>query len=306
MAAAISPQVRKALQQFTEHRIDCIRRGDRDGLDQTYSPSCLGRRNKYNRHDFKWYMDMIELGFGEDTAQIDIRPFIDWPELPFSGFVTFPWPPEYLVFVETVSRRRTLWLIRIFQDGPKVVLPAFGGRTADQVATGEWKMSSLPEERQGETILKFHPQHFVSDVANSTASILMNWASRLKYETIRAVALDSAPWHGQCWIALLTTQEDFPEDKCGKWAIGDWRWNELEEVRADLCRIIRLYYEGETETDREKTLEERADVIFQCLADALQSDVVAASLRKFNLAADFELGVFNPDDSKNQNYCRGR
>src|SRR5687768_4391466 len=127
MATTIDPDLRQVLRRFVEYRIACIRSGDRDALDATYSPSCLSRRNEYNRHDFQWYMDLIERGFGEDTQRIDLLPAEGSPALPFAGMVTYPWPPEVKAFVQTVSGRRTLWLIRMFADGPKVVLPAFAG-----------------------------------------------------------------------------------------------------------------------------------------------------------------------------------
>jgi hypothetical protein len=305
MAAAIDPDLHQVLRRFVERRVACIRSNDRADLDATYSPSCLSRRNEYNRHDFQWYLDLIERGFGEDIQRIDIQSADDSPTLPFAGMVTYPWPPEFKAFVQTVSGRRTLWLIRMFEDGPKVVLPAFGGKTGDQVATGEWQLPRLAESVMGApTTLKFHPKHFTSAVAESVSVRLNNWSRRLKFETLRAAALDCAPWFGQCWIALLTTKEDFPEDEYGKWAIGEWRWDELEEIGTENCQLIRAYYEGKTDTDPERTPMERADAVFQCLAKALQSMEVASSLKRFDLSDDFELGVFNPDDPKQRNYCK--
>jgi hypothetical protein len=67
--------------------------------------------------------------------------------------------------------------------------------------------------------------------------------------------------------------------------------------------MIRAYYEGKTQTDLNHTHAERAEVIFGCLAKALQNEKVASSLKRFDLADDFDLGVFNPDDPKQRNYC---
>jgi hypothetical protein len=305
-AEAISPELHQVLRRFVERRVGCIQSGDRAGLDATYSPSCLSRQNGYNRHDFQWYLDLIERGFGKDIQRIDIQSADASAALPFAGMVTYPWPPEFKAFVQTVSGRRTLWLIRMFEDGPKVVLPAFGGKTGDQVATGEWKLPRLAERIAGaSTTLKFHTRHFTSAVAESVSARLGNWSRRLKFETLRAAALDCAPWFGQCWIALLTTKEDFPEDEVGKGAVGEWRWAEVEEVGAENCQLIQAYYQGKTDTDVERTPGERAEVIFECLAKAFQSEQVASSFNRFDLAQDFEVGVFNPDDSKQRNYCNG-
>lgn len=305
MAAAIDPTLHQLLQRFVEYRVACIRAGARADLDATYSPSCLSRRNDYNRHDFEWYLDLIERGFGEDVQRIDIQSADPSSLLPFAGLVTYPWPPEFKAFVQTVSSRRTLWLIRMFEDGPKVVLPAFGGKTGDQIATGAWQLPRPAESGTGVlTTLKFHPSHFTSAVAESVSFRLRNWSRPLKFETLRAAALDCAPWFGWCWIALLTTKEDFSDAVYGKWGFGDWRWGQMADVGAENCDLIQAYYEGKTDTDSERSPAERAEVVFQCLAEALQSEQVASSLKLFDLAEDFELGIFHPDDPKQRNYCK--
>jgi len=89
-----------------------------------------------------------------------------------------------------------------------------------------------------------------------------------------------------------------------KWAIPEWRWDELEQIAADDRQLMRAYYEGKTDTDLDRKPPERADVVFRCLARALRSKKVASSLKRFELTDDFELGVFNPDDPKRRNYCK--
>lgn len=99
-------------------------------------------------------------------------------------------------------------------------------------------------------------------------------------------------------------REDFDEAKYGKWAIGDWRWNEVDSIDRELLQLMRAYYEGTTVTDAELACPDRAQVIFRCVAKALKSASVAESLKRYDLAADFELAVFNPDDSKAGNFCQ--
>ena len=298
-------KVQVVLAEFARRRAALIRAADRTGLDATYSPSCLGRRNDYNRHDYEWYLSLIECGFGAELPRIDIEPVGPGAALPFAGLVTYPWPPDYRVFVHTVTGRRTLWLVRLFDGTPLVVLPAFDGRTADSVATGSHRTPVRCDPvAERTTVLTFPRERFVAEVANTVTTILHNWAERLKYETLRAVALACCPWYrGGCCVSLLTTREDFPEEEYGKWAIGDWRWHELAELGVELSQVIHTYYRGETEPDTQQPPEQRAAVIFECLAEALHSVQVGEALAGYERATDFELGVFDPDHPSHGNYC---
>lgn len=303
---AMNPALQDTLLQFVRCRIEVIRTGDREALDATYERMCLERQNEYNRHDYQWYLSLIESGFGEATYRIDIQPVESVRPLPFAGLVTYPMPPDFGAFVQTGSGRRTLWLIRYREDtGPKVVLPAFGGRTADSVATGQWRLPTPSEVAPGGvTALTFDPERFSLAVAESVSLLLDSWWHRFKFETLRALVLDCFPWHGQCHIAALTMREGFDEAKYGKWAIADWRWNEVDSINPELLQLLRAYYEGKTVTDAELSCPDRAKVIFRCAAKALQSSQVAESLTRYDLAEDFELAVFNPDDSNERNYCQ--
>ena len=274
-------------------------------MDATYERICLERQNEFNRHDYQWYLSLIESGYGEETHRIDIQPVESVRPLPFAGLATYPMPPDFGAFVQTASGRRTLWLIRYREEvGPKVVLPAFGGRTADSVATGQWRLPTPSEIAPGGvTALAFDPERFTNEVADSVTSILNIWVHRLKFETLRAVVLNCFPWFGRCSVAVLTMKEDFDEAEYGKWAIADWRWDEIDEIRPELLQLLRAYYEGKTVTDVELSCPDRAKVIIRCVAKALKSKQVAESLKRFDLAVDFELAVFDPDDSKMGNYC---
>ncbi len=64
------------------------------------------------------------------------------------------------------------------------------------------------------------------------------------------------------------------------------------------------YYKGETTTDTDRPLVERADMIFRCCAEALRSEQVAEALKRYQLSSDFELGVFDPDKRAGENYCK--
>lgn len=304
MSDSIDPETQEMILQFVQKRIDLIRTGDRAGLYQTYDELDLKRRNQYNSHDYDWYLKLIEEGFGEKTQRIDIQSYHYPDSLPFQGLAGFCGTPDYKVFVYTVTGRRTLWVIRISKDGPKVMLPAFGGKTADQVATGVWQLP-LPGEQieDATTILEFHPEKFTADVVEFLRLSLPVWQRLLQFEKIRALVLDCFPWFGQCWIAFLTNHEDFPEEETGKWDIGNWRWGEATEISLDLLELLRKYYEGKTVTDTDLTLQERADVIYRCLAKALQHPQICELIQRFDLADDFEIAIFDPDHPDRGNLC---
>lgn len=317
--SSIDPDIQDQILELVKRRIELIRDGDREGLNATYS-DCLQRRNPYNSHDYDWYLSMIENGFGEPTAEIRIESLDDQPGLPvlpFDGSVSYPNPPDYKVFVETVSGRKTLWLIAFLvdydnldddddeeeQEEPRVVLPAFAGRTLDEVATGQLQLPHTQEDKTDQVAVReFHPEALVGEVISSLGLILNSWSMQLKYETIRAIAIDCAPWFGTCWVAILTTQEDFDEAEIGKWSIGDWRWNEVDEVGGKTVGLIKQYYEGETLSDLDKSSEERAEIVFEALAKSLKAKDLVEVYSRFQQADDFELGVFNMD-SPEKNYC---
>lgn len=186
MTTQIAPDLQRSLLAFVRRRVELIRDGRRDELDSTYEPNCLRLQNEFNRHDYQWYVNLIENGFGETTARLDIQPVETVRPLPFAGLVSYPMPPDFGAFVQTASGRRTLWLIRHREDtGPKVVLPAFGGRTADSVATGQWKLP-MPSEvaPSGATALTFDPRWFSLAVAESVSLLLDSWWHRFKFETL--------------------------------------------------------------------------------------------------------------------------
>ena len=88
--------MRERIVEFVQHRSEMIRNGDRAGLDATYDG--LDRRNEYNCHDYDWYLDMIEQGFGGVIRRIDIVPIPDTSMLRCARrcAVIFPSLPEAL------------------------------------------------------------------------------------------------------------------------------------------------------------------------------------------------------------------
>lgn len=308
MTASLDPEIERVLIDCVHARIDHIRSRDRHRLDLTYCPMCLSLRNEHNRHDYDWYMNLIEDGFGVQVERIDIVPVGDATSLPFPGMVTFPNAPHYKVQLTTITGRHTLWLVRISQDGPKVVVPAFNGSVADSVALGcyPWRKTAEPFEGPA-TLVEFQPEEFAQKVAQDIAFRLKNVWHRHKFETLRAITLDCHPWHPVLSICLLTTQEDesFREDEYGKWDIAAWRLFQVADLDTELQRLIYDYSEGRTTTDRDKDSDERVEAILRCCATALQHRLVRESLGKFQLASDFEVVLFHPDDGDaNRDYCR--
>jgi hypothetical protein len=306
MAQPIDKSTEKLIREFVSLRIEYIRTGNRILLDSTYDLTC---RNEYNCHDYNWYMGLIEFGFGSEVQHYEISSVKEETPLPFAGLVTYPWPPKYVISLTTVNQRRTCWLISIIEGIPKVALPAFGGKVGDAVAYGEYGRKDRKQSTPIETVFRFDEDEFANELAQRIYLELNGVKSYLKYDEIRALAIDCHPWHGCIILCILTNREDFSEAQCGKWSMADWRYYDFSSTpdaswpfAKDLIEQMTKYYES----GAEGTATFRADKIYRACAKALCSPTVSKALNfyKFNLASDFEFGVFDPDRyPKKENYC---
>jgi hypothetical protein len=166
------------------------------------------------------------------------------------------------------------------------------------------------------TIVEFHPEVVVEKLAENLAFQFRYVWYRHRFETLRAVTLDCHPWHPVLSLCLLTTQEheDFREDQHGKWDIAAWRLFQVADLDKDLRRLIYDYHGGRTIPDGDKppvdtsNTSERAEEILRCCAKALKHEKVREWINKFQLASDFEVALFHPDDpdygKASRDYCR--
>jgi hypothetical protein len=302
----------RILREFVAKRIDFIRTGNREGLDSTYR---LFHRNEYNCHDYDWYIRQIEFGFGAEVQKFEIQQVTSETPLPLANLVTYPWPPEYIVFLTAVNQRRTVWLVSIdIEDGePKVVLPAFGGRVGDAIVCGELVPSAEDRQTEPEVVFCFDADLFAHELAHRIYLELNGVKTQLLYDEIRALSIDCFPWHGSLHLSILTGREDFCEEDdddrdFGKWSTAEWRYNDFTSTpnenwpyAKDLTEQMTAYYNSGD--NRECLL--RADNIFRACAKALLSPTVSRALEfyGFNLSADFEFGVIDPDHPSKGNYC---
>lgn len=309
----MNKQIEQLLREFVTKRIDFIRMGNREGLDSTYD---LFRRNEYNCHDYDWYIRQIEFGFGAEVQKFEIQQVTSETPLPLSNLVTYPCPPEYIVFLTAVNKRHTVWLISIdINDGrPKVVLPAFGGKVGDAIVCGELVPSAEDRQTEPEVVFRFDPDLFAHELAQRIYHELVNGIkNQLRYDEIRALAINCFPWHGSLYLSILTGREDFSEEEeddrdFGKWSTAEWRYNDFTSTpnenwpyAKDLTEQMTAYYNSGD--DQERLL--RADTIFRACAKALLSPTVSQALKfyGFNLTADFEFGVIDYDHPNKGNYC---
>jgi hypothetical protein len=313
MAQPIDKSTEKLIREFVSLRIEYISTGNRILLDSTYELNC---RNEYNCHDYNWYINLIEFGFGSEVQHYEIFHVEEETPLPFDELVTYPLPPEYVVSLTTVNQRRTCWFIRIIDDLPKVVLPAFGGKVGDAIACGEYGRKDRKQSTPIETVFRFDEDEFANELGQRIYIELSRVKLYLKYDEIRALAIDCYPYHGRINLCILTNHEDFseehgdfPEEQCGKWSMAEWRYYDFSSTvdakwpfAKDLMEQMTKYYES----GADGTATFRADKIYRACAKALCSSTVSKALKlyKFNLASDFEFGVFDPDRyPKKENYC---
>jgi hypothetical protein len=304
----VTEVVEKLLRDFVYRRIDLIASGDRVALDQTYD---LSTRNEWNRHDYDWYISLIEHGYGSETQRVEIAPYGSGTTLPFAGLVSYPWPPEYVATLTTVSQRQTRWLLRLDHGVPHIVLPAFNGQVGDAIARGDHRSATSMTPTSGATHFRFDQESFATELANRITLELCMVAPQLRLDRVRAIALDCFPWNGGLSLSILTDREDFAVDRYGKWAIADWRYFNFTDTPAqpwpyarDLMEQMTAFYQQSADEERVT----RADELFRACAKALTADRIAEALRQygFKLAADFELGVFDPDHPERGNYCQPR
>lgn len=301
MTQPIDKSIEKLIHDFVSLRIEYISTGNRILLDSTYALNC---RNEYNCHDYNWYIGLIEFGFGSEVQHYEISFVEEEMPLPFTGLVSYPWTPEYVVSLTTVNQRRTCWFIRIIEGLPKVVLPAFGGKVGDTIACGEYGRKDQKQSTPIKTVFRFDEDKFANELAQRIYLELNGVKLYLKYDEIRALAIDCHPWHGCIVLCMLTNREDFSEEQCGKWSMAEWRYYDFSSTSfaKDLIEQMTKYYES----GAEGTATFRADKIYRACAKALCSLTVSKALNfyEFNLASDFEFGIFDPDRyHKTENYC---
>lgn len=301
----MDPSIGRLLREFVAKRIDLIRSGNRAELDSTYDLAC---RNEYNRHDYDWYIRLIEFGFGVEVQTIEIAPVTNNTLLPFPDLVTYSSPPQYAVFLTAANQRRTLWLVSIDDDGPKVVLPAFDGRVGDAIVCGALRPQREYQPDERELVYRFDEDQFAHELAERIYLELNGVKLQLRYDEIRALTIDCFPWFGSLNLCILTAREDFSEEQCGKWSTSDWRYQDFSSTPSenwpyarDLIQQMKAYYDGGAEDQRAN----RADTIFRACAKALLSPAVSRALEffEFNLARDFEFGVFDHNHPEKGNYC---
>ncbi|HEX4610415.1 MAG TPA: hypothetical protein VH092_19650 [Urbifossiella sp.] len=301
----MDPSIEQILREFVAKRIDFIRTGSRQDLDGTY---LLANRNEYNWHDYNWYMCLIEFGFGGDVQKFEISAVTRETPIPFAGLVAYPWPPEYLVSLTTVSQRRTVWLVSIYEGAPKVIMPAFNGRIGDAIACGDFGQRDSRRSIGTSPVFRFDVDQFAHELAERIGLELNLVHLPLRYDEIRALAIDCFPWFGEISLCILTGREEFSDEQSGKWSIGEWRYHDFPSTPGerwpyakDLIEQMKAFYAGGPEEGRNL----RADTIYRACAKALLSPAVSRALDRygFRLAKDFEFGVFDPDHPEKGNYC---
>ena len=302
--------VEQRIRDLVARRIEHIKAGNKELLEATYLPLDLRRRNAHNRRDFDMYMRLIEEGFGAEVQKYQIVKVTPQTPRPFAGVAFFPFNPQYVALLTTVDERTTAWFITVETGDPAVVLPTFDGRCFDRVACGTFALPDSVGEDEKSVVFKFDEYSFAEALANRIALELNGVKLQLRYDSIRALAIDCYPWFGYLHLCILTDREDFDEEADGKWQMAEWRYYDFTAspdgqwpYARDLIEQLTSYYESAEGDDKEASL--RANTIFRACAKALRAHAVSDALKKygFNLAADFEFAVFDPNDPAKGNYC---
>lgn len=162
-------------------------------------------------------------------------------------------------------------------------------------------------------MIKFSAEEFSRDLASRLEFELDIVRPKLRFDTLRALALDCYPWYGYLAPCILTDREEYSEDELGKWAMGEWRFFEFTSnpehrwpYARDLMQTMVEFYESASESKNEAEQAAAADILYRACADALNLPNIMERLREgFNLSTDFELGVFDPKAPERGNFCYG-
>lgn len=333
MSGDLGPETLLTLKAFVDQRIEAIASGDRARIDVTYASHNLRLRNQYNDHDYATYLRVIENGFGNEVQGYDIHAIESPDQVPLYGLVSWPLPPQFAARVWTTDERATLWLLRIGDEGPRIVLPAFGGRTFDELVSGGVRPPKAPRPNVLERtpkfprkaasaaqaapkasllrVRRFAAEPFAAALAERIALELNGIAPQLQFDRLRAMTLDCHPWNGAIFLSLLTEREEPRVQGGAKWEhVANWRYfdfpstpNQHWPYAHDLIEQASAFYQeaianGEGPDDR-------MDTLLKACAAALTSTTVANALNQYGIqrAPDFELGVFDPDNASSPNYC---
>lgn len=296
------------IRTLVDKRIGYIHDGNRELLDETYE---LSLRNEFNWHDYVWYLQLIECGFGADTQRYVISPMTADTPLPFAGLVAFPWLPEFVVTLTSVRQRRICWFVRLRDGVPKVVMPAFDGHVGDAVARGQHVPADALAfmEPDSTRVFVFDEDAFAHELGSRICLELNQVQRQLKYDTIRALGIECYPWSGLLCLCILTDREAFSEsDDDAKWSMSEWRYFDFTSTpnanwpyARDLIEQMEAFYQEAPEDEQPQ----RAESIFRGSAKALCSSAVKEAIEHcgFKLADDFECGVFDPEDADKGNFC---
>jgi hypothetical protein len=296
------PERVTTIRSLIERRLAAIEARDDDALDATYGS---WRREQISvartatgpeaDHRTRWYLDTIEHPLRGGVVAVRLSYAGAELQLPHPGVSTWPGAPEYIATLITDRGVDVPWAIlyREDADGPDeafVEVPVF---------------ASDPPGFEPPMEVRDPEQVFEEDLRAALWLALKHYAGRMRFDTLRALAVDCVPWHGRVDVYVLTDREFFDEEAEGKWALGSWRSGSLTETPygtwrgfQDLGEAAQTIYEGAAKPE-----DAVRSLCARCAA-ALKSDAVANLLRdSFTLGADFELGVFEPDDPERRNHA---
>ncbi|WP_417385401.1 hypothetical protein [Gimesia sp.] len=304
----VNNELKDAILALVELRNRMIRTGDRNSLDATYD-GLESRDYSIQREDhertsyYDWYINHIERGLGAEVMAIHVVPVYDLASLPYKYNANWTInQPEFELQIET-KKKQTSWYVRrdILQDGElRVILPNF--------CDAPWKAPIL-ENRGG--YVEFNAQAFAKELADHIGLEFCSWSVYLNgLVKIRAFALNVNPYEGMIQPCLLTDKETFDESEYGKWCLGDWRFYNFTSsphsqwpYGDELCRLIHDYVSDKPHDCKHPKFEywvqprEDFEVLLAC-AMAVQEPEFSRFLQRFDLADDFEIGVFHAHDER--------
>ena len=136
---------------------------------------------------------------------------------------------------------------------------------------------------------------FTEKVTGVLICELSNWKKRLKFETIHGLDLRCVPWFGQLELSFLTDKEDFDlPDAYSEEYYSKWRLDNLPYFSSEIEEATQWMQE---EVEKSVASLKCTELFLSACVSALKSSKVQKILRKYNLAQNFQITVFNHNSS---------
>jgi len=151
-----------------------------------------------------------------------------------------------------------------------------------------------------------YSENFQKKLQNWLPNYLEKHRIDFKNEVIRVFDICCFPWQGAVELSFLTTNEpNFDEEEYGKYSVADWKLYSFNyEILKDWEESKNIFFEMRQLWEDSQEFRDMSGELYTACAQVAISNDIKKVLSKYQLAVDFEITVFDPDDHEKVNYCK--